>query len=115
MGEFKKHLELMREKQTATHQAFDNGQHSVVGDLAIKAVEQAIEADAARNKIPKHFGEHEERMKYVRSLSPEVYERVRKLWFIYGDLGYDGVDGERAKKAVSYMDAIIKFFGERWR
>ena len=83
--------------------------------MAIKAVEQALEADAARAKIPKHFGEHEERMRYVKSLSEEIYQKARKLWFIYGDLGYDGVNGDRAKKAISYVDAIIKFFEERWK
>jgi hypothetical protein len=115
MGDFKKHFELMKEKQTAAHHAFENKQNSVVGDLAIKAVEQAVEADAARVKIPKHFGEHEERMKYVKILSEEIYQKARKLWFIYGDLGYDGVNGDRAKKAISYMDAIVKFFEERWK
>jgi len=115
MGDFKKHFELMKEKQAAAHQALGSKQHSVVGDLAIKAVEQAIEADAARGKIPRHFGEHEERLKYLKSLSEELYQKARKLWFIYGDLGYDGVDGERARRAMGYVNAIIKFFEERWK
>jgi hypothetical protein len=35
---------------------------------------------------------------------------MKKVWFAYGDLGYDGVNGDRAKKAMENLDQILKFF-----
>ncbi len=35
---------------------------------------------------------------------------MKKVWFAYGDLGYDGVNGNRAKKAIENLDKILKFF-----
>lgn len=49
MGDFKKHLELAKEKLKATISAYNKKQNTVVGDMGTKVVEQLIEADAARN------------------------------------------------------------------
>ena len=54
MGSFRKHLDIASEKLNALVTAYRNKQHTVVGDLGTKVVEQLIEADTAR--VGKHFG-----------------------------------------------------------
>ncbi len=39
---------------------------------------------------------------------------MRKVWFAYGDLGYDGVNGNRAKIVMDNLNTVIKFFEERF-
>ncbi len=39
---------------------------------------------------------------------------MRKVWFAYGDLGYDGTDGKRAKAVISNLNKIIKYFEKRF-
>jgi len=63
MGDFKKHLSIAKEKLDALTTAYRNGQHTVVGDLGTKVVEQLIEADAARSS--RHFGKHIDRHRYA--------------------------------------------------
>ena len=43
MGEYEKHIRMAREKLKAVRNAFEKGQHAVVGDLATKVVEQIEE------------------------------------------------------------------------
>ena len=109
MGEYKKHIRMAREKLEAVRIAFEKGQHTVVGDLATKVVEQLIEADAAKENT--HFGTHLERHQFSQAKYPkEINAAMKKVWFAYGDLGYDGVNGDRAKKAIENLDKILKFF-----
>ena len=93
IGDFKKHLAIAREKLSALKDAFDKKQFTVVGDLATKVCEQLVEADAAKER--KHFGTHLDRHSYSNSKFPkEVNEAMRKVWFAYGELGYDRVNGK---------------------
>ena len=39
---------------------------------------------------------------------------MRKIWFAYGDLGYDGVNGKRAKEVMDNLKIIIDFFEKRF-
>jgi len=39
---------------------------------------------------------------------------MRKVWFAYGDLGYDGINGERAKAVTNNLKVIIEFFEKRF-
>ena len=113
MGNFQKHFELTKEKLKATITAYHNKQSTVVGDLGTKVVEQLVEADAARKG--EHFGDHWSRHEYSNENFPdEINKAMRKIWFAYGDLGYDGINGKRAKTVIDNLKIIIGFFEKRF-
>ena len=113
MGDFQKHLELVKEKLKATISAYHNKQSTVVGDLGTKVVEQLVEADAANKG--EHFGDHQSRHEYSNKNFPaEINKAMRKVWFAYGDLGYDGINGKRAKVVIDNLKIIIEFFEKRF-
>lgn len=113
MGDFQKHVKLVKEKLAATFSAYFNKQMTVVGDLGTKVVEQLVEADAARTN--EHFGDHRSRHEYSNKTFPsEINKAMRKIWFAYADLGYDGVNGKRAKVVVDNLKMIVKFFENRF-
>jgi hypothetical protein len=112
VGSLKKHLEIAKEKLAALSTAYHNRQHTVVGDLGTKVVEQLIEADAAR--IDKHFGTHFERHDHASKEFPkEINAAMKRVWFAYGDLGYDGVNGKRAREIITNLNKIVEFFEGR--
>ena len=114
MGNFQKHIALAEEKLKAVIDAYSKKQNTVVGDEATKVVEQLIEADAAQTN--KHFGDHKSRHDYSNSaFPPEINKAMRTVWFSYGDLGYDGINGKRAKIVMDNLDILIKFFEERFK
>ena len=113
MGDFEKHLSITREKLSALKEAYQKRRYTVVGDLATKVVEQLVEADAARDN--EHFGTHSDRHEYSnRNFPVDVNRAMRKIWFAYGDLGYDGTNGKRAKSVMENLELIINFFDERF-
>ena len=76
-------------------------------------VEQLIEADAARTN--QHFGDHKSRHDYANANFPEeINHAMRRIWFAYGDLGYDGINGKRAEQVMKNLKEVIKFFEERF-
>ena len=78
MGNFQKHLKLVKEKLDATISAYYNKQMTVVGDLGTKVVEQLIEADAAINN--EHFGDHRSRHEYSNKNFPfKINKAMRKI------------------------------------
>ena len=113
MGNFQKHVKLAKEKLEVTINAYLNEKMTVVGDLGTKVVEQLIEADAARNN--EHFGDHRSRHEYSNKNFPrEINNAMRKIWFAYADLGYDGVNGKRAKAIVDNLKIVINFFEKKF-
>ena len=55
------------------------------------------------------------RHKYSNENFPgEINKAMRKVWFAYGDLGYDGINGERAKAVTDNLKIIIEFFEKRF-
>lgn len=113
MGDFNKHIELAKEKLKATMDAYHKKQSTVVGDMGTKVVEQLVEADAAKNNI--HFGDHQNRHEYSnKNFPPEVNKAMRKIWFAYGDLGYDGINGKRAKLVMDNLKIVIEFFEKKF-
>jgi hypothetical protein len=112
MGDIDRHLRIAQEKLAATEEAYRNQQHTVVGDLAIKVVEQLIEADAASHNM--HFGAHQERQAYTNREYPhQITVAMRKIWFAYGDLGYDGTNGHRARLVMRHLKTVAQFLEKR--
>jgi hypothetical protein len=113
MGNFEKHLNIAKEKLRVTKESFLKKDYTVVGDLATKVVEQLIEADIATKG--EHFGDHKSRHDYSNKEYPkDINEAMRKIWFAYGDLGYDGVNGKRARRVMENLNIVVKFFEKRF-
>ena len=110
MNDTETHVKLSTEKMQAAADEYGKKRYTVVGDLTIKAVEQAIEAAASLEG--KHFhihprSAHAERTKWVKEKFPRVSKDLDELWGAYGALGYEGVDGQRAKKALESMERVV--------
>ena len=118
MSDVEIHVKATREKRLATLEEFDKGRNMVVGDLAIKTVEQAIEASAALEG--KHFhlhprSAHSSRLRWVKEKFPSLSKDVDELWGAYGALGYEGINGERAKKVIEAMERVLDEIGREIR
>jgi len=108
------HVNLAKEKRSGALREFSAGAYSNTSDLALKAVEQAIEAVAAKDDIHFHVRPrtaHLERRRWVSEHIPQVLYFLSILWDAYGRLGYGGVDGDRAKKAVEAMEEALNEIG----
>jgi len=104
------HVRAVREKRLAALEEYQKKRFMVVGDLAIKTVEQAIEALAALEG--KHFhlhpkSAHINRIRWFKEKFPSLSKDVDELWGAYGALGYEGINGERAKKAIDAMERVL--------
>jgi len=110
MSDIEIHVRAAYEKRLAALEEFDKRRYMVVGDLAIKTVEQAIEASAALEG--KHFhlhprSAHSNRLRWIKEKFPSLSKDVDELWGAYGALGYEGIDGERAKKVIDAMERVL--------
>ncbi|MDH5783523.1 MAG: hypothetical protein OEZ35_07685 [Candidatus Bathyarchaeota archaeon] len=117
MGDANHHSRIAREKREAALDEFVKRRFTVVGDLVLKAVEQAIEAVAAA-LAGEHFHvnsrtAHAQRVRWVKQNFPEVGADIDVVWGVYGDLGYNGLDGNRAKDAVEAMERILNAIEKR--
>jgi len=111
------HIRLVKEKREGALREFSAGAYSNVADLALKAVEQAIEAVAAKRDIHFHVRPrtaHVERRRWVRENFPQVLDCLRILWDAYGRLGYGGIDGERAERAIEAMESALDEIGKNF-
>lgn len=84
----------------------ENKRFSNVGLLSLKALEQIVEACAAKEGL--HFHDHprtahKNRRDWLRMRHPDLVNAWDQLWGIYGALGYGGLDGERAELAVGIL------------
>lgn len=114
MSDVEIHVKAVREKRAAALEEFEKKRYMVVGDLAIKAVEQAIEASAALEG--KHFhlhprSAHSNRLRWIKEKLPQLSKDVDELWGAYGTLGYEGINGERAKKVIEAMERVLDVLG----
>jgi hypothetical protein len=107
------HVRAAREKRLAALDEFDKKRYMVAGDMAIKAVEQAIEALASLDGVHLHLhprSAHSGRLRWVKEKFPSLSKDVDELWGAYGALGYEGIDGERAKKVIECMERVLGEF-----
>jgi len=110
MSDVEIHVKAAREKRLATLEEFDKRRYMVVGDLAIKTVEQAIEASAAIEE--KHFhlhprSAHSNRLRWIKEKFPSLSKDIDELWGAYGTLGYEGINGERAERVIKAMERVL--------
>jgi hypothetical protein len=106
----------MKENVEGTKSEYGAGRFSNVGLLAIKALEQAIEACVAKEGL--HLHEHPptahvKRREWLKTHNPDLVKDWDTLWLIYGELGYGGEDGKKAKRAVQTLQHLIKNLEER--
>ncbi|MCS7096808.1 MAG: hypothetical protein RMK50_07110 [Nitrososphaerota archaeon] len=116
MGDSEIHVKVAREKRAAALDEYGKGRFTVVGDLAIKAVEQAIEALAALEDLHFHLhprSAHAGRLRWVKERFPWVSADVDELWGAYGALGYGGINGERARRVIECMERVLGEFERR--
>lgn len=110
MGSDAHHTRVAREKREAAFEENLKHRYTVVGDLALKAVEQAIEAAASREDIHFHLTPrtaHAKRILWFKEKFPSSSKDIDALWGAYGTLGYEGTDGKRAKRALDAMEKIL--------
>jgi len=110
MSDVEIHVRAVREKRLAALEEFDKRRYMVVGDLAIKTVEQAIEASAALEGEHFHLhprSAHSNRLRWIKEKFPSLSKDVDELWGAYGALGYEGINGERAKKVIEAMERVL--------
>jgi hypothetical protein len=110
MSDVEVHTKAAREKRLAALDEYRKKRYMVVGDLAIKTVEQAIEALAALEG--EHFhafprSAHSNRMRWIKKKLPSLSKDIDELWGAYGALGYEGINGERAKRAIAAMERVL--------
>ena len=111
MGDTQYHWRLALENYQGALSELRAGRYSNVGLLAIKSLEQAIEACAAREGL--HFHErpwsaHRNRREWLQQHFPQLIDIWNELWSIYGTLGYEGIDGRNARRAVNLLrEALI--------
>lgn len=108
------HVKAAREKRQAALDEYEKERYMVVGDLTIKTVEQAIEALAALEG--KHFhtqprSAHSNRIRWIKEKLSSLSKDVDELWGTYGALGYEGIDGERAERAIAAMERVLDEIG----
>jgi len=114
MSDVEIHTKAARERRLASLEEFDKKRYMVVGDLAIKTVEQAIEVVAALEGRHFHLhprSAHSDRLRWIKEKFPSLSKDLDELWGAYGTLGYEGIDGERAKKVVDAMERVLDALG----
>jgi len=111
--DMKRHIQLAKEKFQSTIEAYQKGRYSVVGDEAIKVVEEAIEAHAA--KLGDHLRDHAPRFEFFQKYyGPEKHAKLQSLFSAYTGLGYEGWGGkEKAKWTLKTMFELLEAIEKR--
>lgn len=109
MGSSKNHGQLAKENIEGVHSEYSRRRYSNVGLLAVKALEQMVEACVAKENL--HFHEnprtaHRNRREWLESRHPDLVHDWDSLWSIYGTLGYGGVNGDRAREALQILEHV---------
>lgn len=92
------------------------GRFSNVGLLALRSLEQLVEACAAKDDIHYHENPrtaHRNRGRWIDDHHPDLRPDWDLLWDIYGALGYGGTDGERAREAIRVLKKTLEKLEKR--
>lgn len=116
MGDTVLHARIAEENMKGSIDEFKNGRFSNVGLLSMRALEQMIEACAAKEDL--HFHEHprtahRNRHSWLVGHHPDLLDAWDELWGIYGALGYGGLNGERAEHAIAVLKECLAELGRR--
>jgi len=111
MATIREHIRLAEENLNGAREEYRSSRYSNVGLLALRSLEQMVEACAARENL--HFHQHprtahQNRRRWLRSRHPDLTKAWDQLWSIYGALGYGGVNGERAEQALKILDRFLQ-------
>lgn len=111
MGDHRYHWRIALENRDGAESELRAGRYSNVGLLAIRSLEQAIDACASKDGF--HFHDnprtaHRTRREWLKMNFPELVEKWDTLWSIYSVLGYGGVNGERASEAIRVLDEALE-------
>jgi len=106
----------MMENLKGAQQELKHRRVSNVGLLSLRALEQMIEACAAKEGL--HFHDyprmaHRNRRNWLKENHPDLLGSWDELWGIYGALGYGGLDGERAEQALDILKKCLAELSKR--
>jgi len=116
MGDAARHASIAEENLNGAYGELENRRFSNVGLLSLRAVEQMVEACAAKEGL--HFHEnpraaHKNRRNWLKAHHPDLLDMWDQLWGIYGALGYGGLNGERAEQALGILKKCLSELGRR--
>jgi len=116
MGDTTHHAKIAEENMRGATEELRNRRFTNVGLLSLKALEQMIEACAAKEGL--HFHEasrtaHRNRRRWLETHHPDLLETWDELWGIYAALGYGGMDGNRAEEATTVLRSALKELSSR--
>ena len=116
MGDTVRHVNIASENFKGALNELKSRMFSNVGLLSLRALEQMIEACAAKEGL--HFHEHprtshKNRRNWLMMHHPDLLDSWDQLWGIYGALGYGGLNGERAEQAVRILKQCLAELSRR--
>ena len=116
MGDMVRHANIALENFKGALGELKSRRFSNVGLLSLRALEQMIEACAAKEGL--HFHEHprtahKNRRNWLMMHHPDLLDQWDQLWGIYGALGYGGLNGERAEQAVRILKKCLAELSRR--
>ena len=116
MGDATHHASIAGENLKGAQEELKNQRFANVGLLVLRALEQMIEACAVKEGL--HFHEHprtahKNRRNWLKTHHPDLLDMWEQLWGIYGALGYGGLNGERAEKALGILKECLSELSRR--
>jgi hypothetical protein len=116
MGNPDRHARVARQNREGAVDEFQKKRFVNVALLSLRTFEQAIESCAAKENL--HFHQypktaHANRRDWLKRNHTDLLDVWEELWIIYGALGYNGVDGDRAKRAIKILNKALKILQER--
>jgi len=111
MGTSREHARLAEENLNGANEEYRSERYSNVALLALRSLEQMVEACAAVENL--HFHQHPRtahlnRRRWLRSHYADLTKAWDQLWSIYGALEYGGVNGKRAEQALKILDEAFR-------